>query len=56
MKSTIPAENITVEQLRELFGLEFVDTDDFFLEWQNNLPELTEQEKELLNQVKAGYT
>jgi hypothetical protein len=53
MISTIPAENINLEQLRELFGLELVETD--FLEWQENLPELTELEKELLDQIKVGY-
>ncbi len=55
MVNVIPAETITLEQLRDLFGLELVEDDSFFPEWQDNLPELTEQEKELLNQVKAGY-
>ncbi|MBD2776218.1 restriction endonuclease subunit R [Iningainema tapete] len=55
MTNTIAAENITLEQLISLFGLELVETEDFFSEWQDNLPELTLQEKELLNQVKAGY-
>lgn len=55
MTNTITAENITLEQLISLFGLEFVETEEFFLEWQDNFPELTLQEKELLNQVKAGY-
>ncbi len=54
MTNTIPAENITLEQLRELFSLEFIE-DNFFPEWQSDLPELTDQEKELLNQIKAGY-
>ncbi|KYC35851.1 restriction endonuclease subunit R [Scytonema hofmannii PCC 7110] len=54
MTNTIPAENITLEQLRELFNLELVE-DDIFPEWQSDLPELTEPEKELLNQIKAGY-
>ncbi|GAA6615649.1 restriction endonuclease subunit R [Scytonema sp. NUACC26] len=54
MIDTIPAENVTLEQLRELFGLELVE-DNLFPEWQTELPELTDQEKELLNQVKAGY-
>jgi PD-(D/E)XK nuclease superfamily len=54
MINTIPAENITLEQLREFFGLELVE-DNLFPEWQSNLPELSNQEKELLNQIKAGY-
>jgi hypothetical protein len=55
MTNTIPAEIITLEQLRELFNLELVETEDFFPEWQENLPELTEGEKELLDRIKAGY-
>lgn len=55
MVNIIPAETITLEQLRDLFGLELVEDNSFFPEWQDNLPELTQQEKELLNQVKAGY-
>ncbi|MBW4669528.1 MAG: PD-(D/E)XK nuclease family protein [Cyanomargarita calcarea GSE-NOS-MK-12-04C] len=54
MTNTIPAENITLEQLRELFNLELVE-DELFPEWQSDLPELTDQEKDLLNQIKAGY-
>ncbi|MFH7028129.1 MAG: hypothetical protein ACHBN1_22680 [Heteroscytonema crispum UTEX LB 1556] len=53
--NSIAAENITLEQLKDLFGLELVESDDFFTEWQDNLPELTIPEKELLNQIKAGY-
>ncbi len=55
MINTIPAETITLEQLRDLFELELVEDRTFFTEWQANLPELTEQDKELLDQVKAGY-
>jgi hypothetical protein len=55
MTNTIPAENITLEQLISLFELELVEAEEFFLEWQDNLPDITEQEKELLNQIKAGY-
>jgi hypothetical protein len=55
MTNTIPAETITLEQLRDLFELELVEDRTFFTEWQANLPELTEQDKELLDQVKAGY-
>jgi hypothetical protein len=55
MMNTIPAESITLEQLRDLFGLELVESLDFFPEWQDNLPELTVSEQELLDQVKSGY-
>lgn len=47
MAQTLAAENITLEQLILLYGLELVDAEEFFREWQENLPELTDTEKEL---------
>ncbi|MCC5601103.1 restriction endonuclease subunit R [Nostoc sp. CHAB 5714] len=38
-----------------LYGLELVDSEEFFREWQDDLPELTSLEKQLLDQIKAGY-
>ncbi|MEH1769310.1 MAG: hypothetical protein V7L27_10485 [Nostoc sp.] len=49
------AENVTLEQLILLYGLELVDSEEFFREWQDDLPELTSLEKQLLDQIKAGY-
>lgn len=55
MAQTIPAEQITLQELIELYGLQLIEDEQFFLEWQNGLPELTNLEKQLLDQVKAGY-
>ncbi len=55
MAQTLAAENVTLEQLITLYGLELVDTEEFFREWQDDLPELTDLEKQLLDQIKAGY-
>ncbi|OUL30607.1 restriction endonuclease subunit R [Nostoc sp. RF31YmG] len=55
MVYTLAAEKITLEQLILLYGLELVDTEEFFREWQEDLPELTNIEKQLLDQIKAGY-
>ena len=55
MVETLAAENITLEQLILLYGLELVDAEEFFREWQEDLPELTDLEKQLLDQIKAGY-
>lgn len=55
MVQTLAAENVTLEQLILLYGLELVDSEDFFREWQDNLPELTNSEKQLLDRIKAGY-
>ncbi|GAB1545255.1 hypothetical protein NUACC21_79310 [Scytonema sp. NUACC21] len=46
---------MTLEQLISLYGLELVESEQFFREWQDDLPELTEQEQQLLDRVKAGY-
>ena len=55
MVQTIPAKDITLRDLVTIFGLNLVEDDQFFREWQDNLPELTDWEKELLDRVKAGY-
>ncbi|MEH2305339.1 hypothetical protein [Nostoc sp.] len=41
MALTVAAENVTLEQLILLYGLELVDSEEFFREWQDDLPELT---------------
>lgn len=55
MVETLAAENVTLEQLILLYGLELVDSEEFFREWQDELAELTSLEKQLLDQIKAGY-
>ncbi|MEH1871317.1 restriction endonuclease subunit R [Nostoc sp.] len=55
MVQTLAAENVTLEQLILLYGLELVDSEEFFREWQDELPKLTSLEKQLLDQIKAGY-
>jgi hypothetical protein len=36
MVQTIQAKDITLYQLESIFGLQFVDDDKFFREWQDN--------------------
>jgi hypothetical protein len=55
MVQTIQAKNVTLEELQTLFGLQFVQDDNFFREWQDELPEITDFQKQQLNQIKAGY-
>lgn len=55
MTQSLVAENVTLEQLILLYGLELVDSEEFFREWQYYLPELTSLEKQLLDRIKAGY-
>lgn len=55
MVQTIQAQNVDLRDLINKFGLQFVEDLQFFPEWQENLPELTDLEKQQLDKVKAGY-
>jgi len=55
MVQTIQAKDITLAQLTQSFGLKRTDETQFFREWQDNLPELTDSEKQVLDEVKADY-
>ncbi|MDJ0729246.1 MAG: restriction endonuclease subunit R [Crocosphaera sp.] len=56
MIQTLPAKEITLHELREQFGLQFVEDEQFFREWQDDLPEIAEAEKQRLDRVKASYS
>ncbi|MCL1467440.1 restriction endonuclease subunit R [Argonema galeatum] len=55
MSQIIQAKDVTLDELERLFRLQFVDSEDFFREWQENLPEISDWQKQLLDRVKAGY-
>jgi predicted type IV restriction endonuclease len=55
MVQVIQEKDITLAQLIDEFGLQRADDELFFSEWQHDLPELSDLEKESLNQVKAEY-
>ena len=55
MVPILQAKEITLRDLIVNLGLTIVEDDQFFWEWQSNLPELTDLEKQLLDKVKAGY-
>ncbi|KAB8313879.1 restriction endonuclease subunit R [Tolypothrix campylonemoides VB511288] len=55
MVQTVQAKEINLRYLIDNFGLQLVQDDQFFLEWQENLPEITDLDKLLLDKVKAGY-
>jgi hypothetical protein len=54
MMQTIQAKDINLRFLIDKFGLELVLDDQFFWEWQDNLPESTDFDKQLLDKVKVG--
>lgn len=55
MVETIQAQNITLYDLEAKFGLQRIDDEQFFREWQDNLAELTDSEKQALDEVIADY-
>lgn len=55
MTRIIQAEKVRLYDLEKKFHLRLLENENFFLEWQENLPELTELEKQQLDRVKASY-
>jgi len=55
MLQVIPAQDITLSQLTELSGLTITYDAQFFTEWLQNLPEITNLEKQQLDRVKNNY-
>jgi hypothetical protein len=55
MVQVIQGKDITLAQLIDQFGLQRADNEQFFSEWQQDLPELSDLEKQSLNEVKAEY-
>ncbi|MCL1465584.1 type I restriction enzyme HsdR N-terminal domain-containing protein [Argonema galeatum] len=55
MVQTFQATEITLYDLKARFGLEIVEDEQFFREWLDNLPEITDMEKQRLDRVKASY-
>lgn len=55
MIQTIQAKEITLLDLETNVGLQLVEDEQFFREWQDNLPEITNLEKQQLDRVKANY-
>lgn len=53
MAQTIAADKITLYDLEQRFGLQQTDDETFFLEWQGDLPKLTETEQQRLARVQA---
>jgi hypothetical protein len=51
----IQARDINLRYLIDNFGIQLVREPDFFCEWQRNLLELTDNDKQLLDKIKEGY-
>ncbi len=55
MVQAIPATDVDLAQLSNIFGLERSDDPQFFREWQESLPKLNEAEKQALDIVFFDY-
>ena len=55
MVQLIQDRNIGIAYLEERFGLEQTDNEAFFTEWGENLPEISELEKQYLDKVKLHF-
>ncbi len=55
MVQTIPAQDITINDLKTKFNLQHANERQFFREWQDNLPEVSESEKQLLERIKTNF-
>ncbi|MEG4811689.1 restriction endonuclease subunit R [Microcoleus sp. F8-D3] len=51
----LQARDINLRYLIDHFGLQRVRNSEFFPEWQENLPEVTDSEKQLLDRVQDIY-
>jgi predicted type IV restriction endonuclease len=55
MVQTIQAKEVDLRYLITHFGIQLVEDEQFFRECVDDLPEVTELDKELLDKVRAGY-
>lgn len=55
MVQTIPATEITLRQLKQLFGLQQSQDSNFFPEWLDADADLSQTEQNLLDRLKANF-
>ena len=55
MVQIIPAQDITINDLKTKFNLQQTNERQFFREWQDNLPQVSESEKQLLERIKTNF-
>lgn len=56
MTQTIQAREISLLELETNFRIQMIEDAFFFCEWQDNLPAITDVEKQRLDRVKASYS
>lgn len=56
MTQSLQAKTLTLREVKTKFNLQLAEDEQFFPEWIDYLPEITDEEKRYLDKVKAGYT
>lgn len=55
MVQIIPAQKIGLAYLEERFSLQQTESEDFFTEWFDNLPDITDSERQDLDRIKTNF-
>jgi hypothetical protein len=55
MVELLQARKVSIDRLIDKFNLEFVEDLQFFSEWQTDLPELQESERQALDKIRQGF-
>lgn len=55
IQKTIQAQDVNLRYLIDHFNLQWIRDEQFFREWQEDLPEICDLEKQLLDQVQEGF-
>jgi hypothetical protein len=55
MNQTIRASDISLHDLETKFQLQLSNDDQFFSEWQTDLPEISDLDKQVMDRVKQSY-
>jgi Type I restriction enzyme R protein N terminus (HSDR_N) len=55
MTQSIQAKTLTLRDVKTKFNLQLSEDEQFFREWIDDLPEITDAEKRYLDKIKVGY-
>lgn len=55
MVQIIQTQTLNIIDLEQKFGLTQADDDQFFSEWYENLPDISDLERQILDRVKSNY-
>jgi len=56
MTQSLQAKTLTLRDVKTKFNLQLSEDEQFFREWIDDLPDITDEEKRYLDKIKVGYT